>query len=182
MIKFRLRRILLLMIVPVVVAAASGDIDPSKSTLVATFKQEGVAVDTPFKKFTGHIVYDSKNVAASSALIEVETASFDMGSEEYNAEVRKKSWFDSATYPKAVFKSTSIKSDAPNKFTATGALTIKGKAVNLSVPVGVQTVAGGTVFDGSIVISRTAFGVGDPMWNDVVEDKVNIRFHLVDSK
>ena len=180
--KLKLHRLLLLMVTPVVVAAASGDIDPSKSTLIATFKQEGVAVDNPFKKFTGKIVYDAGNVAASSAMIEVETASYDMGSDEYNAEVRKKAWFDSATYPKAVFKSSSIKADGANKFTATGALTIKGKSLNLSVPVSVQTAAGINSFDGNIVISRAAFGIGDPAWNDVLDDKVTVHFHLVSSK
>ncbi|MES1146937.1 MAG: YceI family protein [Solimonas sp.] len=167
---------------PVVVTAASGDIDSSKSTLTATFKQEGVAVDNPFKKFTGHIVYDAGNVAASSAMIEVETASFDMGSEEYNAEVRKKAWFDSATYPEAVFKSSSIKADGVNKFTATGTLSIKGRSVNLSVPVSVQTTAGVNSFDGTITISRAAFGIGDPAWNDVLEDKVTVHFHFVNVK
>ncbi len=115
-------------------------------------------------------------------MIEVETGSLDMGSEEYNAEVRKKSWFDSATYPKAVFQSSSIKPDGVNKFIAAGTLSIKGKAVSLSVPVTVQTVSGINAFDGSIVISRTAYGIGDPAWNDVIDDKVTVHFHLVSVK
>lgn len=175
-------RFLFLTLVPVLAIAATGDIDPAKSTLTATFKQEGVAVDAPFKKFSGHIVYDAKNVAASSAMIDVQTASFDMGSDDYNNEVRGKEWFDSATYPDAVFKSSAIKADGANKFTASGTLTIKGKSVNLSVPVNVQTANGISTFDGSIAISRAAFGIGDPSWKDVIEDKVTVRFHLVNTK
>lgn len=178
----KLFRMLMIALLPVMVLAASGDIDSGKSTIVATFKQEGVAVDAPFKKFSGHIVYDASKVAAATAMIEVETGSLDMGSEEYNAEVRKKSWFDSATYPKAVFQSSSIKPDGVNKFIAAGTLSIKGKAVSLSVPVTVQTVSGINAFDGSIVISRTAYGIGDPAWNDVIDDKVTVHFHLVSVK
>jgi len=178
----RLFRLLALILMPMMVVAASGDLDSAKSTVIATFKQEGVKVDANFKKFSGHITYDSANVAASHATIEVETGSLDLGGEEYNAEVRKKSWFDSATYPKAVFQSTAIKAESADKFVATGTLTLKGKAVNVSVPVAVQASSASTSYDGSVVISRAAFGIGSADWNDVVDDKVNVRFHLVASK
>jgi polyisoprenoid-binding protein YceI len=168
--------------VPMLALAASDDVDSAKSTIDATFNQEGVAVSNPFKKFSGHIVYDAKDLAASSAVIEVETASFDMGSPEYNSEVCKKSWFDCANFPKAVFKSSSIKSDGANKFTATGSLTMKGKSVSLSVPVTVRVISGSNVYDGTVDISRVAFGIGDPVWNDVLDDKVSIRFHLTNAK
>ncbi|HEX2585261.1 MAG TPA: YceI family protein [Steroidobacteraceae bacterium] len=175
-------RMLALALVPMMVIAASGDLDSGNSSVIATFKQEGVKVDAPFKKFSGHITYDAANVAASRATIEVETGTLDLGGEEYNAEVRKKSWFDSATYPKAVFQSTAIKAESATKFVATGTLTIKGKVVNVSVPVNVQVSAASTAYDGSVVISRAAFGIGSPDWNDVIDDKVNVRFHLVASK
>jgi polyisoprenoid-binding protein YceI len=160
--------------------AAEVNIGPAtKSTVVATFKQEGVAVDTPFTRFSGKINYDAKNVAAATALIEVETASLDVGDPGYNAEVAKKSWFDSATHPKAVFRSTAIKPVAANRFDATGTLTVKGKVQTITVPVTVSATPAGNAFDGSFAISRKAFGIGDPVWDDVLEDKVNVKFHLV---
>jgi len=175
-------RMLALALIPMMVVAASGDLDAGKSTVTATFKQEGVGVDASFKKFSGHITYDPANVAASRATIEVETGSLDLGGEEYNAEVRKKSWFDSATYPKAVFQSTSIKAESATKFVATGTLSIKGKTANVSVPVSVQASAASIAYDGSLVISRAVFGIGSPDWNDVIDDKVSVRFHLLASK
>lgn len=159
--------------------AADGAINAAKSTIVATFKQEGVPVDAPFKTFSGRIVYDPANVAASSASIDVDTGSLDIGDPAYNAEVRKKAWFDSATYPKATFRSTAIKAGAAGRFDATGTLTVKGKAQTITVPITVQNAAGGTAFDGTLSISRKAFGIGDPAWNDVLEDSVKVRFHLV---
>jgi len=178
----RLFRLFALALAPIVVVAATGDLDSAKSTVIATFKQEGVAVDAGFKKFSGHITYDAANVATSRATIEVETGSLDLGGEDYNAEVRKKAWFDSATYPKAIFQSTAIKAESASKFVATGTLTIKGKAVTVSVPVAVQSANGSSSYDGSVVISRAAFGIGSPEWNDVVDDKVSVRFHLIASK
>ena len=67
------------------------------ASVTATFRQQGVAVENPFTRFSGKISYDAKNVATATAVIEVETASLDIGDPGYNAEVAKKSWFDSAT-------------------------------------------------------------------------------------
>lgn len=163
--------------------AAELSIGPAGGNKVtATFKQEGVEVETPFTKFTGRIGYDAAKVEASTATLEVETASFDFGDPTYNAEVRKKSWFDSAAFPKAKFQSTAIKAGAAGGFTATGSLTLKGKVQTIAVPVKVTTTGGRSVFDGSFAISRKAFGIGDPVWEDVVDDKVTIRFHLSGGK
>jgi polyisoprenoid-binding protein YceI len=164
------------------VAAAAGDpsIDASKSTIIATFKQENVPVDAAFKSFNGHVDYDPGKPNASKAAIEVETGSFDMGTADYNAEVKKKSWLDSATYPKASFISTSVKPGATGHFDATGTLTLKGKSQTLTVPVTATKTGTATVFEGALEISRAYFGVGDAEWNDVVDDKVRIKFHLVE--
>jgi polyisoprenoid-binding protein YceI len=161
----------LLMAAPISVSPAT------RSTLVASFKQEGVAVDCPFTRFSGTIDYDPKNVAAATAVLEVDMKSFDIGDPAYNAEVAKKSWFDSAAHPKAQFKSTAIKPLAANRFEATGTLTIKGRVATVTVPVTVG--AAGASFDGSFTISRKAFGIGDPIWDEALDDKVAIKFHLV---
>jgi polyisoprenoid-binding protein YceI len=164
------------------VAAAAGDasIDATKSSLVATFRQENVPVDAPFKKFSGHILYDPAQPAGAMAMLEVDTASFDLGSEEYNAEVRKKAWFDCATYPTARFVASAIKPGGPGRFDASGTLTLKGKALAITVPVTVARVGTAQTFDGTLVLSRKAFGIGDPEWGDVVDDKVSVKFHLVE--
>jgi polyisoprenoid-binding protein YceI len=154
----------------------------SKSALLATFKQEGVAVESPFTSFKGVVNYDPGNVAASTAQIEVDMASLDLGDPAYNAELRKKSWFDSAAFPRGVFKSTAIKVVNAGRFEATGSLTIKGRAQTITVPVAVSNSPAGPVFDGSFVISRKAFGIGDPIWADTVDDKVTVKFHLVGGK
>jgi polyisoprenoid-binding protein YceI len=182
----RHRRILLAL----ALGAASGllmaaplNVSPSsKSTVTATFRQEGVSVESPFTSFKGTIDYDARNVVAATATIDVEVASLDLGDATYNAELRKKSWFDSATYPRAVFRSTSIKAVSATRFNATGTLTVKGRVLTITVPVTVGTAAAMPVFDGSFVMSRKAFGIGDPIWEDAVDDKVTVKFHLVGGK
>jgi polyisoprenoid-binding protein YceI len=164
------------------VAAAAGEasIDAGKSSLIATFRQENVPVDAPFKKFSGRILYDPAQPAAATATLEVDTASFDLGSEEYNAEVRKKAWFDCATYPTARFVASAVKPGGNGHFDATGTLTLKGKTLPITVPVTVARVGSAQSFDGTLVISRKYFAIGDPEWSDVVDDKVSVKFHLVE--
>lgn len=163
-----------------VATAAELNVGPAQgSKVTASFKQEGAEVESPFTRFSGKISYDPANVAASTAVIEVETGSYDIGDPAYNAEVRKKSWFDSATHPKAQFRSTAIKPGAAGSFEATGQLTLKGRVLTVTVPV---KVTGGNTFDGSFVFSRKAFGIGDPVWDGVLDDKVTVRFHLVGGK
>lgn len=160
--------------------AAPWSVGPAtKSALTATFKQSGVAVESPFTRFSGRIQYDPKNVAASTATLEVDMTSLDIGDPAYNEEVSKKSWFDSKTHPKGVFVSTSIKPLSANSFEAIGRLTLKGRAATFTVPVTVTMTAAGPVFAGSFVISRKAFGIGDPIWDEVLEDKVTVKFRLI---
>lgn len=160
--------------------AGEPTIDAAKSTLIITFKQENVPVDASFKSFSGHIQYDPAQPSSARAGIQVRTDSFDLGSADYNAEVRKKSWFDSATYPTASFVSSAAKPTGSGQFTVTGTFTLKGKTQTLNVPVIVSKAGNAMAFDGALEISRKAFGIGDPEWNDVVDDKVRIRFHLLE--
>ena len=162
-----------------VLAAASAPIDAGKSKLTATFTQMAVGVDGSFKTFKGTVSYDAANAAASSAELVVDTASFDIGDEDYNAEVRKKEWFDAKAHPTATFKSTAIKPLGPDRFEATGTLTLKGKAQTVKAPVSVKADGKGHRFEGELPISRSAFGLGDPEWNEVLEDKVTVKFVIV---
>lgn len=161
-------------------AAGTAGIDAGKSTIIATFRQENVPVDANFKRFSGHIDYDPALVSAAKAALEVTTGSLELGSEDYNSEVRKKSWLDSGTYPTASFISTSIKPGAAGHFDATGVLTLKGKTQTLTVPVTVGKVGAATSFDGELTISRAYFLIGDKEWNDVLDDKVRVKFHIIE--
>ncbi len=159
--------------------ARAADINPTASSIIATFRQENVPVDSPFKRFGGHIDFDAAHPAASHATLQVVTASLDLGSPDYDAEVQKAEWLNSGAYPNATFVSTAITAGAAGHFTATGTFTLKGRAETLAVPVTVTHNGAATVFDGTLQISRKYFSIGSPEWNDVVDDTVNVRFHLV---
>ncbi len=160
---------------------AWAQIDTAKSTVTATARQIGVPMEGKFKKFDATVDFDPAKLATSSAKVEIDVSSFEIGDAETTKEVKGKDWFDAAKYPKAVFQSTAIKAGAAGKYDVAGKLTIKGKTLDVVVPATYKQDAAGQVFDGVLPIKRTVFNIGDGGWKDtsVVADDVQIKFHIV---
>jgi polyisoprenoid-binding protein YceI len=163
-----------------VAGAAPLKTDPAKSTVAAVFKAMNVPVESKFKKFTAQIDYDAAKPDAARAVVDVDTASLDVGDAEMNKEVVKKEWFNAAQFPKANFTSSAIKANGPGKLTVTGKLSIKGKAMDVSFPLTVRTEGGKHVFEGSLPIKRLAYNIGEGEWKDtsMVADDVVIKFSV----
>ncbi|GAC1623143.1 MAG: hypothetical protein NVS9B10_07880 [Nevskia sp.] len=161
-------------------ARADTALDPAKSRIEAEFTQMGVPVSAPFTRFGGSIRFDAAKPAEAHAQIEIDTASLDIGDDAYNAEVRKKEWFDSSRYPKAIFDATGLKPvGSGGRFETTGKLSLKGRVRELKVTVNLKPDGKNSIFDGMIPISRKDFDIGDAAWKDTVEDTVKVSFHLV---
>ena len=163
---------------------AHAQVDTSKSTVTATSKQMNVPVDGTFKKFTAQLNFDPAKPTVGSAKLSIDTASYDLGDESYNAQVRGKEWFDAAQYPAATFVSSAIAPAGGNQFKVSGTLTIKGKSQNVTVPVTVAQQGTTQSFDGALPIKRSQFDIGTGEWKDtsVVADDVVIKFHIVAAK
>jgi polyisoprenoid-binding protein YceI len=160
--------------------AAALKTDPAKSSVAAVFKQMNVPVEAKFKTFTAQIDYDAAHPEAAKASVDIQTASMDLGDPEYNREVSKKEWFNTAQFPKASFVSTSIKPAGAGKLNVAGKLTIKGKTADVSFPLTVKAEAGKQVFEGQLPIKRLAFNIGEGEWKDtsMVADEVVIKFRV----
>jgi polyisoprenoid-binding protein YceI len=154
--------------------------DPAKSSVAAVFKQMNVPVEAKFKSFTASIDYDAARPEASKASVDIQTASMDLGDAEYNREVAKKEWFNTAQFPKASFVSTSIKPAGAGKLNVAGKLTIKGRTADVAFPLTVKPEAGKQVFEGQLPIKRLAFNIGEGEWKDtsMVADDVVIKFRV----
>lgn len=157
--------------------AAERSIDAAKSMVSAEFTQIGVPVEAPFRNFRGSVDHDPGKPAEARARFEIDTASFDIGDDDYNAEVRKPEWFDSKRHPKASFVASGLK-PFNGGFEAVGKLTLKGRTVDLKVPMTVKDAAGVQLYSGSVSISRKAFGIGGAGWDGTVDDTVKIRFRI----
>lgn len=155
----------------------------AKSSLAFVSKQMNVPVEGQFKSFRGKIAFDPAKPAAAKAELEIDMASIDAGSSDANEEVAKKAWFDAKSFPVARFMSTSVKPLGANRFEVAGTMSIKGKTQNLTTPVTLRQEGGSAIFDGSLVIKRADYSIGEGIWADfsAVANEVQIKFHLVAS-
>jgi polyisoprenoid-binding protein YceI len=166
--------------VTLLAAAAPLKTDAAHSSVSALFKQMDVPVESKFTRFNAQIDYDAAHPDKATARVDIDTASLDIGSPEYNKEIAKKTWFNSAQFPKATFVSTAIKPAGAGKLNVTGKLSIKGKTQDVSFPLSVKPEGGKQVFQGQLPIKRLAFDIGEGEWKDtdMVADEVVIKFRV----
>lgn len=155
-------------------------VQPDKSAINFTYKQMGVAVDGKFKKFASQLNFDPAKPAAAKATFDVELASVDTGAPEGDQEVAGKPWFNTKTFPTARFVSGAVKQLGGNKYEVAGQLSIKGKTQDVVVPATFTTQGNTGVFDGSFIIRRADFSIGEGTWAkfDIVANDVVIKFRI----
>ena len=178
----RLTAIALGIVLPCLACAAL-KIDANKSAVAVTLKQMNFPVEARFKKFTAQVDFNEAKPETFKLAVEIDIVSFDVGDAASNSEVQKKEWLNAAQFPRAKFVSSSIKPEASGKFDVTGKLTIKGKTNDVSFPVTVKRDGANQVFDGSLLIKRLAYNIGEGEWKDtaILADEVSIKFHIVEA-
>jgi polyisoprenoid-binding protein YceI len=140
----------------------------------------GVPVKGGFKRFTTELAFDPARPEAARAKIEIDLASIDAGSPEADDESAGKLWFNRSVYSKATFVSREVRALGNNRFELRGTLTLKGKPRDMVIPVSYAPGKNASTFDGSFVLKRLDFGIGEGMWADVatVANEVQVRFRI----
>jgi len=152
-----------------------------KSAIGFGYRQMNVPLDGRFQRFNGRISFDPAKPASAQAEIDIELASIDTGSEEGNDEVAGKLWFNTKQFPVARFVSTSITPLGNNRYEVAGKMSIKGRTLDAKTPATFRQEGTLGVFEGSFVLKRGDYGIGEGMWADygTVANEVQIRFRLV---
>lgn len=162
-------------------AAEFTSIQNDKSSLHFVYKQMGVPVDGSFKKFNTQLAFDPAKLANAKVDFELNLASIDAGSDEANDEVASKSWFNTKVYPKATFASTAVKQLAANRYEVSGKMTIKGHTQTITAPFTFTPQGNTAKVDGSFVLKRSEFAIGEGVWADfgTVANEIQINFHFL---
>lgn len=136
-----------------------------------------------FNTTSGEVVLDSAAKTGSVDLV-IDMKSVDTGSKLFNQHIQDADFFDTAKYPTATFKSTSVKFDGDKPVAVEGNLTIKGitKPVTLTVtsfqhgvnPIMKHEAIGA---DATTVVKRSEFNMGKyvPYVSDDVTITVSIE-------
>ena len=153
---------------------------PKQSRIDFEFRQMGVPVKGGFRRFTVQMAFDPARPEAARATIEIDLASIDAGSREADEESAGKLWFNRSAYPQARFVSSDVRALGGNRYELRGALTLKGRTRALAIPVVYTPGKTHATFDGSFVLKRLDFGIGEGMWADVatVANEVPVKFRI----
>ena len=111
----------------------------------------------------------------------MDLASIDTGFAEGDNEVAGTQWFDSKAFPSAHFDSASVKALGNDRFEVTGQLSIKGRTRAVSAPTTVSIRGSEATFDGSFVLKRADFAIGEGPWADfsILANEILVRFHIL---
>jgi polyisoprenoid-binding protein YceI len=114
-----------------------------------------------FKTFTGSIIFDEQNLAASKFDVTIDVASINTGNGLQNKHAKGAEWFDAAKYPVIKYTSTKIvKSGAT--YTSTGNLQMHGVTKEITIPFTFQKSGNSGTFNGSFSVNRSDFKIGKP--------------------
>ncbi len=171
----------LAVLAPAAQAVEFNQLQLNRSSLSFVYKQMNVPVEGQFKSFRSKLAYDPAKPAAAKAELEIDLASIDAGSQDANDEVAGKAWFNTKAFPIAKFVATSVKPLGGNRLELAGKMSIKGKTLDLVTPVTVTQQGNAASFDGSLVLKRADYGIGDGIWADfgTVANEIQIKFRLV---
>ena len=139
-----------------------------------------------FDKVTGNLNFNSGAPEKSSTSITVDMTSIDVPSHELVGELMGAGVFNTASFPTATFRSTSITKTGPTTGTITGDLTLHGvtKTVTLNATFGGITVdpfsgADDVGFHATTTLKRTDFGITGMVWEGLVADEVKLTIEAM---
>ena len=168
-------------IIPAANATDFNAIDTAKSKITFTTKLMGSNLNGGFSKFSGKVDFNPDQLEKAKANLVIEIASFNAGGDDLQEEARGKDWFNTKSFPTANFVSDSVKNLGNNRLDIAGKLSIKGKAMPVSMTATYQVQGKQVVFDSSFQLLRLDYGLGAGNWADTsaVANEVPVKVHLV---
>ncbi|NVJ90187.1 MAG: YceI family protein [Methylocystaceae bacterium] len=153
---------------------------PQDSKLGFFASQGGAEFEGKFNKFDSDISFDPENLAQSSVKIVIYIESVDTQSADRDSNIVTEDWFNTKTYPTALFEVKNISKDDTAGYIADAELTMRGVKKDVKLPFSVEIEGNHAHAKGELVVSRTAFGLGQGQWASTafVGDEVRIFFDL----
>ena len=161
------------------------------STLGFIALQQGSEVVGSFDRFGATIVFDPDDLENSGILVDIDITSINTGQDSRDETLNSPSFFETATWPSAAFRSDRITASGDGQYEAAGTLTIRDvtKDVVLAFTLDIQPDPEDSSRNlaeakGELPILRLDYGVGQGDWasTGTVADEVVITVDIKASK
>jgi len=116
-------------------AGESYAVDKTHSDALFTIRHLMSKVTGKFTDVEGAIQIDRARPESSSVEFKIKTASIDTANKRRDDHLRSPDFFDAASHPEIVFKSTKVKATGKDAFEVAGTLTIRGVSKEVTLPV-----------------------------------------------
>lgn len=157
-------------------------INKNQSHIQFTFQQYGKPVQGEFANFDGNITFDPNALETAKARIEIDITSIKTGSEDRDNQAKSDEWFAAQNFPKAIFESESFTKTGDDSFKADGNLTIRDKALPISLPftLTISDDQKTALMNSEITLKRLDFGVGQEQWEteEAIDNTVKITIKM----
>lgn len=139
---------------------AAWTIDARQSRIGFSTRWAGEAVNGNFRQWSGDIKFDPANLAASKAIITIQTGSALTGMKEPDDNIGGSDWLDTRRFPAARYETTAIRALGGNRYVADGLLTIKGVAYRLALPFTLTIAGNVATMTGQATLDRMTLKLG----------------------
>lgn len=156
-------------------------LNPGNTKVAFTGQKVGGNHNGSFGKFTGNLHFNPGTLEQSKVDLEIDTSSLHTDSAKLDAHLKSGDFFDVEKFPKARFKSVSLKpSEAKGAtHTLTGTMEIKGIKKQMSFPVKITVDDNAVIAKADFVISRKAFKIDfDGAADYLIKDDVPISLSI----
>lgn len=151
-------------------------VDKAASKIAFASSFGGQGFNGGFARWDAQIRFDPNNLAGSSAVVSIDTASAWSGDKDRDAAMKEPNWFSAQAFPKATYRTTGFKALGGGKYQATGTLTLRGQTKPLTLPFTLVITGNQAKMTARVTVGRLAFGVGQNEWKktDVIPDPVTV--------
>lgn len=153
-------------------------VDKAKSALAFRGTLEGTPFDGTFRRWDAQITFDPKKLAASKVVVTIDTASAFTNNPDRDQTLPTDEFFAVKRFPKATFVSTRFVDQGGGRYQAIGELTIKGVKKPVTLPFTLAINGDVALMKGSLVLNRTAFGIGSGRWKTDDEVGLNVTVNV----
>ncbi|MDX2233737.1 MAG: YceI family protein [Hyphomonadaceae bacterium] len=153
-------------------------VDTANSSIGFASSVDGTGFRGVFQRWSAGVRFDPANLAGSSIRVIVEPASASSGLADRDKTLQEADWFDTARHRQVVFQANTIRSVGTGRYEAVGALTVKGRAVPVTLPFTVTITGSSAVAQGALTLDRTQLGLGAAIPADLVPAAVAVTVRV----
>ncbi|NZA28310.1 polyisoprenoid-binding protein [Luteimonas sp. SJ-92] len=161
-------------------ATATDYVQAPGSSLAFGGTYQGEAFSGRFPGFRTTLSFDPTDPAGGRLDVTIPLASATTGNDDYDGELRGRTFFDSARFAQARYTATGFRALDDGRYAADGVLSLRGieRPVTLVFS---WTPGPEPVLAGRATVSRLEFGVGEGEWSDtsVIPDAIAVSTRVV---